>query len=75
MLVFQLQTPSGFLEYLVLPGTIAFLLVSGGHAGASHWAQAIAPVVAVLANMVAYALVVIVTSKILHLMNRKGNNP
>jgi hypothetical protein len=73
-LAFQMENPSGLLEFPVLPGTIAFLLVSGGHAGAPQWATRIAPSVAVGVNMFAYAIVAFGFSKILHLMTRKETN-
>jgi hypothetical protein len=55
-LIFQTENPSRFLEFLVLPGTIAFSVVSRGHARGSQWAKAIAPAVAVIVNMIVYAL-------------------
>jgi hypothetical protein len=73
-LVFQIEDPSRFLESLVLPRTIAFLVVSGGHAGGPQWAMAIAPAVAVVVNMIVYALVAIGTFRILHLMTKKETN-
>jgi|SRR5580698_236189 hypothetical protein len=71
VLVFQIESPPGFLEYLVLPGTIAFLFVTEGHAGAPHWALAISPAIVVVVNMLVYAIAVIGISKILNLITRK----
>ena len=71
VLVFQLESPPGFLEYLVLPGTIAFLFVTGGHAGGPHWALAASPAIVVVVNMFVYAIAVVGISKILNLIIRK----
>ncbi len=66
VLVFQIESPPKFLEYLVLPGTTAFLVVSGGHAGAPKWALAGTPAIAVVVNMLVYAIAAIGISKILN---------
>ncbi len=74
VLAFQIQNPPVFLECLVLPGTVAFLVVSGGHAGAPPWAEAIAPAAAVVANMLTYSLATVGISKIVQLIIRKEDN-
>src|ERR1700733_740443 len=71
VLVFQIESPPKFLEYLVLPGTIAFLAVSGGHAAAPQWVRWGAPAVPVVVNMLAYAIAIIGISKIFNLITRK----
>jgi hypothetical protein len=63
-IAFRTENAPVFLNYSVLPGTIAFLLVSGGHAGSTPTALAMAPFAAGLVNMISYSLVVIGIAKI-----------
>src|SRR5215472_4511219 len=74
VVIFRVHNPSGFLESIVLPGTMAFLVVSGGHAGAPAWAEAIAPFVAVVVNMLTYAFIVFGAIKILCKMKRENSS-
>jgi len=73
ILIFQIQHPPTLLEYLVLPGTFVFLLLSGGHAGASHLAMIASPIFAVVTNMIVYAFVAVGLARISHLSIKKGN--
>jgi hypothetical protein len=48
---------SSVLDVAVVPGTIAYLLISGGEAGSTPFAEAVAPFAAGLVNMFFYPLV------------------
>jgi hypothetical protein len=63
-IAFHTENAPAFLYYLVLPGTIASLLVSGGEAGSTPTAKAIAPFAAGLVNMIFYSFIVIGITKI-----------
>jgi hypothetical protein len=63
-IAFRTENAPAFLNYSVLPSTIAFLLVSGGHAGNTSTALDVAPFAAGLINMIFYSLVVIGIAKI-----------
>jgi hypothetical protein len=63
-IAFRTENAPAFLSYSVLPGTIAFLLVSGGEAGSTPTAEAIAPFAAGLVNMIFYSFAVIGMVKI-----------
>jgi hypothetical protein len=73
-IAFHTENAPAFLDYSVFPGTIAFLLVSGGEAGSRPTAEAIAPFAAGLVNMIYYSFVVIGIVKICRkLIPLKGN--
>jgi len=57
-IAFRTENAPAFLNYSVLPGTIAFLLVSGGEARSTRIAEAIAPFAAGLVNMIFYSCLV-----------------
>jgi hypothetical protein len=63
-IAFRTENAPAFLSYSVLPGTIAFLLVSGGEAGSTPTAEAIAPFAAGLVNMIFYSCIVIGVAEI-----------
>jgi hypothetical protein len=63
-IAFRTENAPEFLNYSVLPGTTAFLLVSGGEAGSTPGAEAIAPFAAGLVNMIFYSCTVIGIVKI-----------
>jgi hypothetical protein len=63
-IAFRTQNASALLNYSVLPGTFAFLLVSGGEAGSTPIAEAIAPFAAGLVNMIFYSCIVIGVAEI-----------
>jgi hypothetical protein len=55
---------SNALDVAVVPGTIAYLLISGGEAGSTPFAEAVAPFAAGLVNMICYPLILLVFVKI-----------
>jgi hypothetical protein len=63
-IAFRTQNAPEFLNYSVLPGTIAFLLVSGGESGSTPRAEVVAPFAAGLVNMIFYSCAVIGIVKI-----------
>jgi hypothetical protein len=73
ILIFQIEHPPTPLEYMVLPGNFVFLLLSGGHAGASHLAVIASPIFAVVTNMIVYAVIAVGLVRISHLSIKKEN--
>jgi hypothetical protein len=73
VLIFQIERPPALLEYMVLPGSFVFLLISGGHAGASHLAMIASPIFAVVVNMIVYAFIAVGLVRISHLSIKKEN--
>lgn len=57
-------TGNAVLFYVLYPGNIASLLITGGHGG-TRAEEAIAPVVGTLINVAAYVVVVIATNKVI----------
>jgi hypothetical protein len=62
---------SNALDVAVVPGTIASLLISGGEAGSTPFAEAVAPFAAGLVNMVFYPLILLVFVKIYRLLRAR----
>jgi hypothetical protein len=52
------------LDLAILPGAIAFLLVSGGEAGSNSVAEAIAPYAAGIVNMICYPILLLIILRI-----------
>ena len=44
------------LDYALIPGTVAFILIGGGEAGSTPSAEAVAPYIGGLVNMLFYGL-------------------
>jgi hypothetical protein len=75
ILSFQIEHTPAVQEYMVLPGTFVFLMLSGGHAGASHLAMIASPIFAVVTNMIVYAFIAVGLARISHLsIKRKMSN-
>jgi hypothetical protein len=55
---------SNALDVAIVPGTIVYLLISGGEAGSTPIAEAIAPYAAGLVNMICYPLVLLIIFRI-----------
>jgi hypothetical protein len=55
---------SNALDVAIAPGTIAYLLISGGEAGNTPAAEAIAPYAAGIVNMICYPLVLLVILRV-----------
>lgn len=55
---------SNALDVAIVPGTIAYLLISGGEAGSTPMAEAIAPYVAGIVNMICYPLVLLMILRV-----------
>jgi hypothetical protein len=53
---------SNLLNIAVMPGTIAYLLISGGEAGSTRFAETVAPFVGGMVNMLCYSLVFLAAS-------------
>jgi hypothetical protein len=63
---------SGLLDLAVIPGTIVYLIISGGEAGSSPFAEAIAPPIAVIVNMVCYSAVVLAASQVFRRLQKEN---
>jgi hypothetical protein len=53
------STLSNVLDIAVVPGTIAYLLISGGEAGSAPFAEAVAPFAAGIVNMIFYPIILL----------------
>jgi hypothetical protein len=60
----DLGEASNALDVAIVPGTIAYLLISGGEAGSTPVAEAIAPYAAGIVNMICYPLVLLIILRI-----------
>jgi small neutral amino acid transporter SnatA (MarC family) len=58
------NTLSSAVDVAVGPGTIAYLLISGGETGSTPFAEAVAPFVAAVANMICYPLILLAIIRI-----------
>jgi hypothetical protein len=58
------NTLSSVLDVAVGPGTIAYLLISGGEAGSTPFAEAVAPFAAAVVNMICYPMILVAIIRI-----------
>jgi hypothetical protein len=61
---FDAAKASNVLDVAVGPGTIAYLLISGGEAGSTPFAESVAPFVAAVVNMICYPLILLAIIRI-----------